>query len=57
MVSKTKEFIDQVVAGKNTEAGETFKGIMQDKQLDAIDLKRIETQIDWLNTEELETEE
>ena len=57
MVSKTKEFIDQVAAGKNTEAGETFKGIMQDKQLDAIDLKRIETQLDWLNTEDLETEE
>ena len=57
MVSKTKEFIDQVAAGNNTEAGETFKGIMQDKQLDAIDLKRIETQLDWLNTQEKQTEE
>ena len=56
MVSKTKEFIDQVAAGNNIEAGETFKGIMQDKQLDAIDLKRIETQLDWLNTQE-KTEE
>jgi hypothetical protein len=24
---------------------------MQDKQLDAIDLKRVEMQIDWLNNE------
>ena len=49
MVSKTREFIDQVVSGENVEAGETFKTAMQDKQLDAIDLKRIETQLDWLN--------
>ena len=54
MVSKTREFIDQVVSDENVEAGETFKTIMQDKQLDAIDLKRIETQLDWLNTQEAE---
>ena len=52
MVSKTREFIDQVVSGENVEAGETFKKVMQDKQLDAIDLKRIETQLDWLNQQE-----
>ena len=52
MVSKTREFVDQVVSDENVEAGETFKTIMQDKQLDAIDLKRIETQLDWLNQEE-----
>ncbi len=53
-MSKTREFIDQVVSDENVEAGETFKTLMQDKQLDAIDLKRIETQLDWLNTQEEE---
>ena len=55
-MSKTREFVDQIVSGENIEAGETFKTIMQDKQLDAIDLKRIETQLDWLNQEEKQTE-
>ena len=52
MTSKTREFVDQVVSDENVEAGETFKTIMQDKQLDAIDLKRVETQLDWFNREE-----
>ena len=50
--NKTREFVDRVASGENVEAGETFKEIMQDKQLDAIDLKRIETQLDWLNQQE-----
>ena len=49
MVNKTREFVDQVVNNDNIEAGESFKTIMQDKQLDAIDLKRVEMQLDWLN--------
>ncbi len=49
--SKTREFVDQVVDGDNITAGETFKTVMQDKQLDAIDLKRVEAQLDWLNQE------
>ena len=48
---KTREFVDQVASGDNIAAGETFKGLMKDKQLDAIDLKRVETQLDWLNQE------
>ena len=52
MTSKTREFVDQVVSDENVEASETFKKIMQDKQLDAIDLKRVETQLDWLNQQE-----
>ena len=51
---KAREFVDQVVAGENIEAGETFKDLMQDKQLDAIDLKRVETQLDWLNQQTAE---
>ena len=50
--AKAREFIDQVINDDNIAAGETFKGLMQDKQLDAIDLKRIETQLDWLNQQE-----
>ena len=50
--NKTREFVDLVTSGDNVAAGETFKGLMQDKQLDAIDLKRIETQLDWLNQQE-----
>mgnify|MGYP001303026562 CR=1 FL=1 len=51
MESKTRNFVDNIVDGNNVEAGESFKTIMQDKQLDAIDLKRVEMQIDWLNNE------
>ena len=52
MVDKTRTLVDQIVDGNNVEAGENFKSVMQDKQLDAIDLKRVETQLDWLNQEE-----
>jgi hypothetical protein len=51
-MSNSKEFVNQVVSGDNVEAGETFKKVMQDKQLDAIDLKRVEMQLDWLNHED-----
>ena len=52
MTSSTKNFVDQIVDGNNVEAGETFKGLMQNKQLDAIDLKRVEMQLDWMNNNE-----
>ena len=51
MVDKTRKLVDQIVDGNNVEAGETFKSVMQDKQLDAIDLKRVEMQLDWMNNE------
>ena len=54
---KTRDFVDQVADGDNVSAGETFKNLMQDKQLDAIDLKRVETQIDWLSQQEKKSEE
>ena len=52
MAKKAREFVNQVTSGDNIEAGETFKSMMQDKQLDAIDLKRVEAQLDWLNQQE-----
>ena len=54
---KAREFVDQVTSGDNIAAGETFGNLMKDKQLDAIDLKRVETQIDWLSQQEKQTEE
>ena len=52
MVDKTRELVNQIVDNNNVEAGETFKSVMQDKQLDAIDLKRVEMQLDWMNNNE-----
>ena len=52
MVEKTRNLVDQIVDGNNVEAGENFKSVMQDKQLDAIDLKRVEMQLDWMNNNE-----
>ena len=57
MVDKTRELVDQITGDNNVEAGETFKTVMQDKQLDAIDLKRVETQIDWMNQQEKQTKD
>ena len=57
MVDKTRELVDQIVDGNNVEAGENFKSVMQDKQIDAIDLKRVEMQLDWMNNNESETEQ
>jgi len=54
---KTREFVDQITDGDNVAAGETFTNLMKDKQLDAIDLKRVETQLDWLNQQEKQAEE
>ena len=56
-MSKTREFVDQVSNADHVAAGETFKNLMQDKQLDAIDLKRVEVQLDWLNQQEKQAEE
>ena len=57
MVDKTRDLVDQIADGNNVEAGETFKNVMQDKQLDAIDLKRVEVQLDWMNNNEPKQED
>jgi len=57
MVDKTRELVDQITGDNNVEAGETFKTVMQDKQLDAIDLKRVEVQLDWMNNNEPKQED
>ena len=57
MVDKTRELVNQIVDSNHVEAGETFKNVMQDKQLDAIDLKRVEMQLDWLNDQQTTEED
>ena len=57
IVDKTRELVDQIADANNVEAGETFKNVMQDKQLDAIDLKRVEVQLDWMNNNETKQED
>ena len=57
MEDRTRELVNQIVDGNNVEAGETFKNVMQDKQLDAIDLKRVEMQLDWLNNQQTTEED
>ena len=54
MIDKNRDLVDQITSNNNVEAGETFKSVMQDKQLDAIDLKRVEMQLDWMNNNEQE---
>ena len=54
MEDRTRELVNQITSGDNVEAGETFKSAMQDKQLDAIDLKRVEMQLDWMNNNQTE---
>ena len=52
MIDKNRDLVNQITSDNNVEAGETFKSVMQDKQLDAIDLKRVELQLDWMNNEQ-----
>ena len=57
MVDKVKELVNQITSGDNVEAGETFKYVMQDKQLDSIDLKKVEVQLDWMSGESEQPDE
>ena len=42
--------IARVYGLDNVQAGEAFNDIMKEKQVDAIDLKRVEVQLDWMNS-------
>ena len=57
MVDKSRELVNQIVDSNHVEAGESFKNVMQDKQLDAIDLKRVEMQLDWMNNQQTTEED
>ena len=47
---KVRDLVDKIVSDDNVEAGEAFNDIMKEKQVDAIDLKRVEVQLDWMNS-------
>ena len=47
-----KKMIDSIEAGDNVGASDAFASSMVDKQKDAIEGKRLDVQLDWLNKQE-----
>ena len=47
-----KKVIDSIEAGDNVSASNAFSAAMVDKQKDAIEGKRLDVQLDWLNKQE-----
>ena len=47
-----KKIIDSIEAGDNVGACDAFATAMVDKQKDAIEGKRLDVQLDWLNRQE-----
>ena len=52
-----KKMIDSIEAGDNVSASDSFSAAMVDKQKDAIEGKRLDVQLDWLNKQEQPTNE
>ena len=52
-----KKMVDSIEAGDNVEASNAFSAAMVDKQKDAIEGKRLDVQLDWLNKQEQPTNE
>jgi hypothetical protein len=52
-----KKMIDSIEAGDNVGASDSFASAMVDKQKDAIETKRLDVQLDWLNKQEQPTNE
>lgn len=52
-----KKMIDSIEAGDNVSASDAFSAAMVDKQKDAIEGKRLDVQLDWLNKQEQPTNE
>ena len=52
-----KKMIDSIEAGDNVSASNAFSAAMVDKQKDAIEGKRLDVQLDWLNKQEQPTNE
>ena len=49
--------VDSIEAGDNVGASNAFATAMVDKQKDAIEGKRLDVQLDWLNKKEQPTNE
>tara|TARA_B100001939_G_C16824216_1_gene565734 strand:- start:307 stop:489 length:183 start_codon:yes stop_codon:yes gene_type:complete len=52
-----KKIIDSVESGDNVAASDAFAAAMVDKQRDAIESKRLDVQLDWLNKQETQANE
>ena len=52
-----KKIVDSIEAGDNVAASDAFSTAMIDKQKDAIEGKRLDVQLDWLNKQEQPTNE
>ena len=52
-----KKMVDSIEAGDNVGASDAFGAAMVDKQKDAIEGKRLDVQLDWLNKQEQPTNE
>ena len=47
-----RKMIDSIEAGDNVGASDAFNAAMIDHQKDAIEAKRLDVQLDWLNKQE-----
>ena len=52
-----KKIIDSVESGDNVAACDALAAAMVDKQRDAIEGKRLDVQLDWLNKQETQANE
>lgn len=52
-----KKMVDSIEAGDNVGASNAFATAMVDKQKNAIEGKRLDVQLDWLNKQEQPTNE
>ena len=56
-MSDTRKIVDQIEAGKLTDAKDTIFDTIKGKTAEVVDMKRVEMQVDWNNNEQdLETD-
>lgn len=58
-MSDSKQFIDQIEAGKFNDAKETAFELMRNKSAEVVDMKRVEASTTWMDKqadEDLETD-
>ena len=50
-MSDTRKIVDQIEAGKLTDAKDTIFDTIKSKTAEVVDMKRVEMQVDWNNNE------
>ena len=53
----SKQIVDEIEAGKLQDAKDSIFNGIKEKAAQAVDMKRVEEQVDWLKTEPETTEE